>query len=355
MPFDKEFQDLYEYMKQITEDTYQETRIYRADDLLNQQNILKDIVESIITSDLIIADLTSLNPNVFYELGLAHALKKNVVLLTQDVNELPFDLRSYRVIPYSLHFKEIEKFGKCLIKTIGESINETCIYSSPITDFCIIKEIKEDAEDKEKNTTNNTDTSYIKIDEAGILDNIADLEENMTVLTEVINDFSNYTNEVTEKATHSTNEINKANSNISSGTATFIRKQARKLSITINEYVHRLDDINGRYEESWSILDQALAGIIKNKKVIIENGANEGFEDFILAVEYLKNEISNSLSSIDNMIQGANTVKGLERSLTRAITEMNDKLNKLMSLLKMSESSLERAVTFGKLIISKLV
>ena len=46
--------------------------------------------------------------NVFYELGLAHALKKPVILITQSISDVPFDLKSYRLLEYSTHFGRIE-------------------------------------------------------------------------------------------------------------------------------------------------------------------------------------------------------------------------------------------------------
>ena len=49
---------------------------------------------------MIIAEITAPNQNVFYELGYAHALNKPTVLLAQRGKELPFDIRSYRVIFY---------------------------------------------------------------------------------------------------------------------------------------------------------------------------------------------------------------------------------------------------------------
>lgn len=64
--------------------------VRRADDILSQNNILSDIISSIYSSDLIVADLTGSNPNVYYELGIAHAFNKNVILLIQDIEELPF-------------------------------------------------------------------------------------------------------------------------------------------------------------------------------------------------------------------------------------------------------------------------
>lgn len=352
MPFDNEFQGLFEDIREISVTAFKDIRVFRADDLLNQQNILKDIVESIYTSNLIIADLTSLNPNVFYELGLAHALKKDVILLTQDVNELPFDLRSYRVIPYSLHFKEIEKFRASLLKVIGESIGGTLIYSNPVTDFIAYKQIADKGQEKDGNSQSSFTNSLLE-DEEGLLDYIANMEECLENITEIMNDYSDYTNVLTDDTNSATYEINKANKNMSAGTATFIRKQARKLSTSVNDYVNKLDDINSRYESTWIILDKALANIIKNKNTIIENKGDGGFDNFIFTVESVKNAITDTLNAIDDMILNANSVKGLERNLTRSIFDMCDKLNKFMSLLKMSESSLERAVTFGKLIISK--
>ena len=71
---------------------------------------MRDIIEMIEKSDLIIADLTSSNPNVYYELGIAHAFGKPVIHLVQSpVEDVPFDLRSYRLITYSTDFAEIDQ------------------------------------------------------------------------------------------------------------------------------------------------------------------------------------------------------------------------------------------------------
>ena len=78
MPFSKEFDDIYEHLidTPFSEAGY---NVMRADDILNQQNILADIIQSIKDSDFIVADLSKANPNVYYELGLAHACEKNVI------------------------------------------------------------------------------------------------------------------------------------------------------------------------------------------------------------------------------------------------------------------------------------
>jgi hypothetical protein len=67
--------------------------------------------------------LTDRNPNVFYELGLAHALNKEVILLTQDINDVPFDLRHFRIIVYQDSISGADKLKSTLKDFINEQIN----------------------------------------------------------------------------------------------------------------------------------------------------------------------------------------------------------------------------------------
>ena len=106
MPFGEDFLALYDNLKNRFRDDFEFTN---SGDLDNQQNILHDIVEGIAQADVVIADLTGLNANVFYELGLAHTMNKKVVIITQDLSELPFDIKSYRANEYSLQFNKIDR------------------------------------------------------------------------------------------------------------------------------------------------------------------------------------------------------------------------------------------------------
>jgi hypothetical protein len=73
----------------------------RADEIHQTHEIIDQIWENILRADLVIADLTGRNPNVFYELGYAHAQNKNTILLTQSIDDVPFDLRHRRLVQYS--------------------------------------------------------------------------------------------------------------------------------------------------------------------------------------------------------------------------------------------------------------
>ena len=75
-------------------------RTERGDDVFGSNVIMDDITKSILKARLIIADLTGRNPNVFYEVGIAHAVKKQVLLMTQSIDDVPFDLRHRRALVY---------------------------------------------------------------------------------------------------------------------------------------------------------------------------------------------------------------------------------------------------------------
>lgn len=70
---------------------------------------------------MLIAELTERNANVFYELGLAHALSKPVILLSQTIDDVPFDLRGIRVILYD---KDDPEWGSALRGALSKALRE---------------------------------------------------------------------------------------------------------------------------------------------------------------------------------------------------------------------------------------
>jgi nucleoside 2-deoxyribosyltransferase len=85
-------------------------KAYRVDQGVKPVRLAEDIFNSILNADLVIADLTGANPNVFYELGLAHALDKTVIQLVGDEGKIPFDVAGIRTIKYDLaHLGELKR------------------------------------------------------------------------------------------------------------------------------------------------------------------------------------------------------------------------------------------------------
>jgi hypothetical protein len=95
-----------------------ELSIARADDFYTTHEIMNDVWQGISTSKLIVADCTDRNPNVFYEIGIAHTLGKQVILITQTLEDIPFDLRHRRVIEYQYTPRGMGEFEEKLLATI---------------------------------------------------------------------------------------------------------------------------------------------------------------------------------------------------------------------------------------------
>ncbi len=94
----------------------------RADDFFAGGHILSDVLRGIQEAEILIADLTGRNPNVFYELGIAHMAKQpsKIVLLTQNVGAVPFDLQSFRCIQYAQTIQGAKKLKEDLGRVLGE-------------------------------------------------------------------------------------------------------------------------------------------------------------------------------------------------------------------------------------------
>ena len=121
MPFDDKLNDRYEFgIKGAAEavGAYAE----RVDEQMFTEGILERIFNQINKADVIVADMAWRNENVFYEVGYAHALGKIVLLLTEDANDIPFDLKNKRHIVHSGNIKTIKsKLTKNLVWAINES------------------------------------------------------------------------------------------------------------------------------------------------------------------------------------------------------------------------------------------
>jgi len=98
MPFDLEFNAVYDSIRQAAENL--DLRCRRADDIWENAAIIQDVVSLIDRSRVVICDCTGRNPNVFYEVGIAHTLGREVILVAQNENDIPFDLRHLRYVRY---------------------------------------------------------------------------------------------------------------------------------------------------------------------------------------------------------------------------------------------------------------
>lgn len=112
--------------------------VCRADMITDNDTITQTIIEQLQESDLVIADITGNNPNVFYELGYRQATKKPVIqMVKSDIESMPFDVSSIRTIKYTLNDPDrLSDTKESLRKTIKSILEKELLTNSiqqPIT------------------------------------------------------------------------------------------------------------------------------------------------------------------------------------------------------------------------------
>jgi hypothetical protein len=98
MPFDAAFNTVYDSIRKAADNVGLCCK--RTDDIWENAAIIQDIVALIDRSRVVVCDCTGRNPNVFYEVGIAHTLGREVILITQSEHDIPFDLRHLRYVKY---------------------------------------------------------------------------------------------------------------------------------------------------------------------------------------------------------------------------------------------------------------
>lgn len=180
MPFRDEFFEVYEMLKEKFFDHFE--FIHADDDVNTQQNILKDIVQMIFEADVVIADLTGLNANVFYELGVAHTFGKKVIAISQDISQLPFDIRSYRATEYTTHFKKFDYLVKELTRYLHGAVDGSVVFGNPVTDF--LDSVNINGLSKIYKDPSKVNES---LGDKGFIDYLADIEEEMCIINDSLN------------------------------------------------------------------------------------------------------------------------------------------------------------------------
>ncbi len=124
MSFDEALKPVYfDHIAKVVRDCGLTVR--RADDFFTAHHVMSDVWTGIVKSRVIVADCTGRNPNVFYEIGIAHTVGKPVILIVQSEEDVPFDLRSTRFIKYSFTPRGMVDFENTLRQTLATVLGIT--------------------------------------------------------------------------------------------------------------------------------------------------------------------------------------------------------------------------------------
>ncbi len=112
MPFDQRFNAVYSAIQDAS--TNLGMRCQRADDIWRNDHILNDVLSLLWRARVVVADLSGKNANVFYETGITHSIGRDTILITQSMDDVPFDLRPIRTLPYLPNTEGLAKLSSDL-------------------------------------------------------------------------------------------------------------------------------------------------------------------------------------------------------------------------------------------------
>ena len=335
MPFDDDLDNVYDkFIKPVLETNGFKAR--RADDIDSQQNILKDVVESIDKSDLIIADLTNNNPNVFYELGLAHALEKKVILLTQSIDDVPFDLKQYRLLEYSTHFDEIKQAKERLTDYAKGFLDGSLKFGSPVTDFY-------QKGTKVHTTTDADQTGITTDDDRGLLDHhialISGYERIATIVARATSDLNNLNKSLNTAA----EDFTSISANSSGSSPKAARSVSRRLAERIKRFTDNLNRANMEYSDIAQDTEDSLE-VVVSFQFTQSDIKDPEFGEQISSLRSFVITADGTRDGLFAMAAQMDTLPRLERRLNREVARASGEIRIMASNIDKTIASVSRAI-----------
>jgi len=343
MPFAPDFDEIYNIFiaTTLTEAGFE---VFRADTILSQRNILEDVVSSIIESDLIIADLTGSNANVYYELGLAHALGKRVLLLTQSIEELPFDLRSYRVISYDTHFASIKKAKEELNAFALGARDGSIPFGSPIKDFASIA-----LREPTRQIDIAADSSVERTD-FGFLDHMVEMEDGFGKLTEILQQVTEWTESIGARTGEEAANIVQINANPSPGAARKVQLLARTMAEFQSDYGKNLSKANIEYDKTLRQVETSLEYVVSGHMPLSEENQLQ-LSEFLDVLAGIEEGALTGKAGFIGMADVLDQMPKMERMLTQAMQGTSKELKRFVINIDQTIAMISRARGIGERVL----
>ena len=352
MPFEDDLEGVYEGIEKCLKERGFD--VQRADTQLTQGSVVRDIVVPLDTFDLVIADLTWLNPNVMYELGLAHALDTPVIMITQDIDDLPFDLGKYRAIEYSplVGRNKFDRFIEDLSQRIDRI--DRISFGSPVSDYLdhdppevSCKKEEDPGTDFGGETDSNSgpDPDEQGDTPPGFFDNVLEAQSGFEEVFSVFTDLTTGVERMGSRIVEAADMMEEANRGSGPDSLKTARVSARMAADALRGYRENIRESVTSLRDRWPEIDAAVAGMVEWYKEYTE--ANDEDKDRLReAVNDFDQAHTAAQSLLPTLVEMRDSIRGvygLDRALNREVDATTLELNQLILLVTEIAETLARA------------
>lgn len=134
--------------------------VTRADRMDQPGSITNQVIQNTINSELVVADLTGHNPNVFYELAVRHATGEPYIQLIKSSESIPFDISDFRTIEYGLEVDKADQAKEKICGILEKLEDEDTEFDNPISASAEMKSLRESSDPTDQNLAEILNTMY---------------------------------------------------------------------------------------------------------------------------------------------------------------------------------------------------
>lgn len=344
MPFNEEFDSVYQELIKLPLEEKHGFDVGKANDMDSQQNILRTIMAGISDSDVIIADLTTSNPNVFYELGIAHAVGKPVVLLTQSIEDVPFDLQSYNLIQYSTHISGFNKAKEDISSRVAGIVDRTLPFGDPVSDFYPEGENSTPTARGIESDGDSEIGNWRGSDGPGLIDRVVETQSKYEELTTIMNNLSEFMQQMGEDVGNSTDRIARINANPNQSTAAAIQSELRRLASKIAPFNDQMEISNPQTAQIIKVISDNWEWILSSAMEQPEELENE-LPEPIPELTQLHEIVDETRTSYSSMLETIESLPHMERRLNREKERLSRVIRAFLDNLQMFDASILRILS----------
>ena len=134
MPYDQSFEPVWQAIKEACEQVG--LNCQRVKDIWERSKIIQDVFNLLYRSSVVIADFSGKNPNVLYEVGIAHAFGRAVIPIIQSIDDVPFNLQTLRFLLYLRNSEGLAILNGSLVERLNTLFKNDALQSTqPVDDF----------------------------------------------------------------------------------------------------------------------------------------------------------------------------------------------------------------------------
>lgn len=307
-----------------------------------EQNGLRAIIQGIDNADVVIADLTGQNPNVTYELGIAHAFLKPTLQIAQTLDDVRYDLRPYRVILYNIVSDGSSSLADDILSYIATEPGDEYSFSNPVSDYMgtaatgpIAIPLADVVDDEAQLPLLAEETDSVSdVGDYGILDASADIDEASETIFLTLEGLTADIESIANKADAHTARLEKVQQSPNQ------RRVQRSAIRILGVYAEDVDEFAQSTDEKASILRDAWLATERSMERILFSSEIED---------------DHELASMENLVAAAQDMNRGIPSAVAAIESFRDIQSNLIGLSRVSDPALRRSVTALNSLIDQLM